>query len=157
MYNHSHMASRPPQAENVHEHDPDPCQSRGTRNLRTYTDDTIRPYVTHVPCATVDIDSQRCIGRYVRTPRHAWHHTSTRTYVRGPTVKTTPSVRNAYELMCMRAHCESCRGLALRRYAVALPPAPQPPLADLVTHMPRDDHWMMRPVKSAMRVIARCV
>ena len=155
------MASGPPQAENVHEHDPDPCQSRGTRNLRTYTDGTIRPYVMHV-CTQRDgggrlAEVYREVRTHLHTPRHSWHHTSTRTYVRGPTVKTTPSVRNAYELMCMRAHCESCRGLALRRYAVALPPAPQPPLVDLVTHVPRDDHGMMRPVRSAMRVIARCV
>ena len=129
--------------------------------IRTGASRTIRLYVCNVPCATVGIDLQRCLVRYVRTyvPRvtHGITLAHGRTYVRAPTVKTTPSVRDMYELMCMRAHCESCRGLALRRYAVALPPAPQPPLVDLVTHVPRDDHGMTRPVRSAMRVIKRCV
>ena len=54
--------------------------------IRTGASRTIRLYVCNVPCATVGIDLQRCLVRYVRTyvrtPSHARHHTSTRTYVR---------------------------------------------------------------------------
>ena len=57
------------------------AEARGTyvHTQTTRSDPMLR---TYVPCATVDVDSQRCIVRYVRTYIHRDTHGITRAHGR---------------------------------------------------------------------------